>query len=44
MNFQSPPERIDPEHPYTLMYTSGTTGNSKGAIITSSNVLALLAA
>lgn len=37
------PEPTSVEHPYTLMYTSGTTGDPKGAIITHRNVLSMIA-
>lgn len=32
------------DHPFTLCYTSGTTGSPKGAIYTHANVIGLLAA
>lgn len=35
---------IDPQTPYTLCYTSGTTGDPKGAIITHEGMLACTAA
>jgi fatty-acyl-CoA synthase len=37
----STPPRPDPESPVVLAYTSGTTGNPKGAILTHRSVLAI---
>ncbi len=37
------PEATSPDHPYTLMYTSGTTGDPKGAMVTNQNILSMLA-
>jgi len=34
------PERVEPDDPALLMYTSGTTGTPKGALLTHANLLA----
>jgi len=39
----SPPEPIDPQDPLQIVFTSGTTGDPKGVVITHGNVLANVA-
>merc|ERR1719361_166950 len=37
-----PPTKIDPQSVYTVMYTSGTTGNPKGVMLTHYNMMSVL--